>query len=131
MSETPLPPVVKRIGRTDMRAEYLRFGLAGVFAALAAVLFLRHELIPNVDRWFQEVNLALGSWLALVLAGWNAARGYLERSNRRLRMARLQTPLRKEPESVEPYVRNPDLDFLKLPDEQPLPKPSANGDHKG
>ena len=91
-----------------MKVRHLRLGLGLFFAAMAALLFLRDEIAPELAAKFRPQKLTLGAWLALTLAGWNAARWYVE-------WAAERTPRRVNPLSVKRARReddaNPELDF--------------------
>lgn len=114
-----------------MRLDLIRFGMAAVFALMSALLFLRDVLAPELGQQFKHYNLTLGAWFALVLAGWNAARGYMELVARRERQTPVRSPFRHDSEENVPYERNPELDFFKTDDaELNRPSPSVNGDHK-
>lgn len=113
-----------------MRLDYLRFGMAGVFLCVSAVLFLRNIIAPDFFARLQQFNLWLGAWFALVLAGWNAARGYMEWMSYKERQTPVRLPFQHERETSNAYERNPELDFFKIDEPgKNLPSPSVNGDH--
>jgi hypothetical protein len=112
-----------------MAVRHLRLVMAVFFLVMAGLLFFREQLFPGAAGRFRDENLALGAWLAVVLAGWNMARWYLDWSARRERRTEERGPLSarthgRDPEKYEP---NPELDFLKVPDaEKPPPGPSSS-----
>src|SRR5438067_2452251 len=109
-----------------MLARNLRLGLAVFFLLMAGVLFLRHTLAPELVANMKDRNLTFGAWLALALAGWNAARWYTDWSARRDRMGANPLAVRTiKPADQEP---NPAFDFDE-PGRRP-PRPSTNGDHR-
>ena len=91
-----------------MKVRNLRLALGLFFAAMAALLFLRDEIAPELAAKFRPQRMTLGAWFALTLAGWNAARWYVE-------WAAARTPRRANPLSVKMPRRddgvNPELDF--------------------
>ena len=92
-----------------MKVRHLRLGLGLFFAAMATLLFLRDVIAPDLAAKFRNQRLLLGAWFALTLAGWNAARWYVE-------WAAARTPRRANPLSVKTPRRdddgaNPELDF--------------------
>lgn len=108
-----------------MKIRHMRLAMGLFFAAMAVLLFLRNVLFPDVAAKFRDQRLLLGAWFALVLAGWNAARWYVE-------WAAERQPRRANPLSVrtlpkdEPPAVNAEFQFeAKPPDE-----PSRNGDGK-
>lgn len=98
-----------------MKVHYLRFGVALVFLMLSVMLFFRDRIAPDFFARFPATNLELGTWLALVLSGWHAARGYMDYLNWRARTTPVRLPLQPNYEG-QPYEKNPDFDFIKLPD---------------
>jgi hypothetical protein len=91
-----------------MKVRHLRLGLGLFFAAMAALLFLRNEVAPELAAKFRNQKLTLGAWFALVLAGWNVARWYVE-------WASTRAPRPVNPLSVKSLRRedgpNPELTF--------------------
>ena len=91
-----------------MKVRNLRLALGLFFAAMAALLFLRDEIAPELAAKFRPQRMILGAWFALTLAGWNAARWYVE-------WAAPRAPRRANPLSVKMPRRddgvNPELDF--------------------
>lgn len=61
-----------------MKVRNLRLAMGVFFAAMAVVLFLRNEIAPELAAKFRPERLTIGAWFALVLAGWNVARWYME-----------------------------------------------------
>jgi hypothetical protein len=91
----------------------------GVFWLLvAALLFLRHYLVPDavLDRLGTR-NLDLGAVLAVVLGWWNLARWYMGRprpsAESPLDTRRRPLEPRRDDERVEEY--NPEFDFTRQP----------------
>jgi hypothetical protein len=95
-----------------MKARNLRLALGLFFAAMAALLFLRRELAPELAAKFRNDRLVLGAWFALVLSGWNVVRWYVE-------WAAARRPRGVNPLSVKTLRRddgaNPGLDFERTP----------------
>src|SRR5581483_2355271 len=89
----------------------------------------REELAPGLAEKLKDRNLATGAWLALVLAGWNFARGYMEWAARRTPAG--VNPLAVRKVGVERNGEgepNPDFDFTG--GERSPGGPSANGEQK-
>jgi hypothetical protein len=112
-----------------MAVRHLRLTLGLFFAALAVMLFLRHELLPGLAEKFRDRNLGMGAWFALALAGWNLARWYVDWSARRVPAGEnplaVRTLRRERNGDEEP---NPEFDFTG--GERPGVGPSANGDQR-
>ena len=93
-----------------MKVRHLRLALGLFFAAMAVLLFLRDEIMPEVAAKFRNQRLTLGAWFAVVLAGWNLSRWYVE-------WAAARTPRRVNPLAVKSPVRDdgpsPEFDFGK------------------
>jgi hypothetical protein len=112
-----------------MAVRHLRLAMGVFFAVLAVILFFRHELVPWLSEKFNDQNLAMGAWFALMLTGWNFARWYMDWSARRV-------PVGENPLAVRTLGRerngqeepNPDFDFTG--GERPPAGPSANGDQR-
>lgn len=96
-----------------MRVHHLRFAVALVFLAVGLVLLFRNQLAADFFARFPEGNLELGTWLALVLAGWHAARGYMDYLNWRSRTSPRENPLRPRYDENPSYEKNPELDFFQ------------------
>jgi hypothetical protein len=121
--------VVTATGVRPMGVRNLRIGLAAFFLLMAVVLFLRHQLIPpewvaNIPEW----KLAFGAWFALVLAGWNTARWYLDWSAIRARAAAGSNPLAVR--TIKPEEQEPDPAFDFTDPGRTPPRPSTNGDQR-
>ena len=93
-----------------------------LFLLLAAAMFARRWLMPELDARYDPLRMNLGAFFALVLAGLNLARWYAARSERRARATPVRTPLQPDPSVVRPEPPNPELDFTK---------DSANPDREG
>ena len=52
-----------------MKVRNLRLALGLFFAAMAALLFLRNEIAPELAAKFRTQRLLIGAWFALILAG--------------------------------------------------------------
>ena len=94
-----------------MKVRNLRLALGLFFAVMAALLFLRDEIAPELAAKFRNQRLTLGAWFALVLSGWNVARWYVE-------WAADRVPRAVNPLSVKTLRRdedgvNPDFEFEK------------------
>lgn len=115
-----------------MVARYYNLVLAIGWVFVAGCIFAHDLLPPQVARLFRGGEMVLVGSLALMLAVYNVVRWWanLARDRRRgsFRTHALASHPRDEP---EPYLPNPELDFLKVPDADDRPKPSVNGDHKG
>jgi len=110
-----------------MAVRNLRLALGLFFAVVAVLLFLREAIAPGLAERLKDRNLAVGAWFALVLAGWNMARWYLDWSAPRVPAGRNPRAVReRNGEREEP---NPDFDFTDAT--RPPGGPSPNGDQKG
>ena len=91
-----------------MKVRNLRLAMGLFFAAMAVLLFLRNEIAPELAAKFRPERLRIGAWFALVLAGWNVVRWYVEwaaeRHPRGVNALSVKT-LRREDGA------NPELDF--------------------
>jgi hypothetical protein len=92
-----------------MKVRHLRLALGLFFTAMAVLLFLRDSIAPELSAKFRSQRLTLGAWFALVMAGWNIARWYVE-------WAAARTPPRVNPLSVRTLPKgddapNPELSF--------------------
>ena len=91
-----------------MKVRNLRLAMGVFFATMAALLFLRDEIAPELAAKFRPERLTIGAWFALVLAGWNGVRWYVEwaaaRHPRGVNALSVKT-LRREDGA------NPELDF--------------------
>lgn len=96
----------------------------------AAVVLLAPDVLPEKLRGqVRGVGGSMAGALALVFAAYNLVRWWAAGSVAASRPR--PNPLAPRRRDDEPYEPNPELDFLRVPDAQEPPKPSANGDHKG
>jgi hypothetical protein len=111
-------------------AKYFNLFLGVLWLNIAACVFFRELLPPRVGRLFGGADMALVGTLAILLAVYNFVRWWAVMARERRRVTFRVHPLashRDDPS--DPYRPNPDLDFLRVPDADGPPKPSANGDH--
>ena len=100
-----------------MKVHNLRFAVAGAFVLLGLVLFFRNAIAPEFFDQFRPDSLELGTWLSFVLAGWHAARGYMDLLNWRNNTRPVRKGLQSHREEEQPYEKIAEFDFLK-PDER-------------
>jgi hypothetical protein len=99
-----------------MSIHALRLGLGILFLCLAAAIFGRQWVFPELDAKYNTLRLNLGGVFALVFGCLNVVRWYLAWSHRRQLATPVQTPLQPDPSLVPPERPNPDLDFTKVDD---------------
>jgi hypothetical protein len=102
-----------------MTIHTMRLGLGILFLLLAAAVFGRRWLFPELDAKFDPLRMNLGGVFALVFGCLNIVRWYLAWSYRRTLATPVRTPLQPDPSLVKPEVPNPELDFAKRGDAGP------------
>ena len=96
-----------------MSIHTMRLGLGILFLVLAAAIFGRRWLLPQLDAKFDPLRLNLGGAFAIVFGCLNIVRWYLAWSHRRVRATPVRRPLQPDPKVVRPEVPNQELDFTK------------------
>ena len=91
----------------------MRLVMGILFLLLAAAMFGRRWLMPDLDARYDPLRMNLGAALALVFGGLNLARWYVVWSYRRAKQIAVRTPLQPDPSMKSPVVTNPELDFTK------------------
>ena len=96
-----------------MSIHTMRLGLGILFLVLAAAIFGRRWLLPQLDAKFDPLRLNLGGVFAIVFGCLNLVRWYLAHQHRLARAKPVRTPLQPDPKVVRPEVPNQELDFTK------------------
>ncbi len=89
--------------------------LMGLWLGTAAALFAPELVLPEKARaHVRGVGGSMAGALALVFAAYNLVRWWAGRAGARSRP--WPNPLATRRRDEEPYVPNPELDFLRVPD---------------
>jgi hypothetical protein len=97
-----------------MPVRRMRLMIGLFFLAMAALLFARSWLFPDLNARFNATRMTIGACLALVLAGVNLAKWYAGWAWSQERATPVRRPLQRDPSAREPDGEpNPEFDFGK------------------